>query len=303
VTAANADARATAAAMRGARGVAWLRPAELARVALLVLCALYFLFPVYVLVTTAFKPMHEIRLGNMLLPPAAWTTEGVVKAWSDVCIGGRCGGLSPYFWNSVRIAVPAVVLSVLLGALNGYALTKWRLPGAHLFFGLLIAGNFLPYQMVLLPMAITLSRLGLFGSYEGLIIVHVVYGLPITTLLFRNFFLGVPDEIVKAARIDGAGFFGLFIHVMLPIAVPMLAVAVVLQFTGIWNDFLFALVFGGRDFPMTVALNNLINTQFGDKEYNVNMGGVLLTALPTLMVYVFAGKWFMRGLAAGAVKG
>lgn len=267
------------------------------------IAALYFALPLYVLFATALKPMSEIRQGNMLAVPSAWTIEPLVSAWTSACIGGACNGLSANFWHSVLIAVPASLLAVTLGALNGYSLTKWRVPGAHILFALFLAGNFLPYQVVLLPMALTLSSIGLFGSYQGLILVHVVYSMPIMTLLFRNFFMTVPDELVKAARIDGAGFWSVFTNIMLPLAPPMIAVAVIIQFTGVWNDYLFGLVFGGRDVPITVALNNLINSETGEKEYNVNMSGVLLTALPPLLVYIFAGKWFVRGLAAGALKG
>lgn len=270
---------------------------------LLVLFAAYFLLPVYVMVVTALKSLPEVRLGNMLLPPAIPTLEPLARAWSQVCVGSECGGLSRYFGNSVAIVLPAVPLAVLFGAVNGYALTKWPMPGVHLMFGLLLAGNFLPAQMVILPMAQLLSVIGLFGRYEGLVLAHVVYGMPVMTLLFRNYFAGVPDEIVRAARVDGAGFWAVFLQVLLPMSLPMLAVATMLEFTYVWNDFLFALIFGGRDAPMTVALNTLINAQFGEKEHNVHMAGTLIAALPTLAVYLLAGKWFVRGLSAGAVKG
>lgn len=279
-------------------------PAEIALYACLCVGAVAFLFPLYVVVATALKPLHEVDQGSMLAPPVQWTTDPLRKAWLSACIGAACEGLHSAFWNSVRITVPAVCASVALGAVNGYALTKWRLPGAHIAFGLLLAGNFVPYQIVLLPMAVTLRQLGLFGSIEGLVLVHVAYGMPYTTLLFRNFYLGVPDELVRAARIDGAGFWSIFAYVVLPLSGPMLAVAAVLQFTAIWNDYLFGLVFGGRDAPVTVRLNTLINGGLGEKEHNVDMAGVLLTALPTLLLYLFAAKWFLRGLAAGgAIRG
>jgi glucose/mannose transport system permease protein len=187
---------------------------------------------------------------------------------------------------------------VALGAINGYALTKWRLPGAHLLFGLMLAANVLPYQMVLLPMALTLRGLGLFGTLKGLILVHIVYGMPYMTLLFRNFYLDVPDELIRAARMDGAGFWRIFVYIVLPLSTPMVAVAVMLQFTGIWNDYLFGLIFGGRAVPVTVLLDNLVNGDGSASDYNVNMAGVLLTAAPALLCYAFAGKWFFRGLAA-----
>lgn len=266
--------------------------------ACLALAAVAFLLPLYVVIATAFKPLHEVVAGSMLALPADWTTEPLRRAWSRACIAAACDGLAGGLWNSVLIAVPASCASVMLGAVNGYALTKWRVPGAHALFGLLLAANFLPYQMVLLPASIVLRTAGLFGTTEGLILVHVAYGMPYMTLLFRNFYLGVPQELVHAARMDGARFWSIFFHVVLPLSVPMLAMAVVLQFTAIWNDYLFGLVFGSREVPVTVMLGNLINSQLGEKEYNVNMAGVLLTALPPLFVYVIAGRWFMRGLAA-----
>ena len=278
----------------------WKRPAgAAASYACLGLVAILFLLPLYVIAATALKPLNEIVGGSMLALPTQWTAEPLHRAWSSACIAASCEGLAGGLWNSARIAVPAVCASVLLGAVNGYALTKWRLPGAHLMFGLLLAANFIPYQVVLMPMAIMLRQLGLFGTVEGLIVVHVAYGMPIMTLLFRNFYMGIPDELIHAARLEGGRFWSIFTHVILPLSPPMLAVALILQFTGIWNDYLFGLVFGGREAPVTVSLNNLINNQLGDKEYNVNMAGVLLTALPALVVYFAAGKWFFRGLAVG----
>lgn len=186
-----------------------------------------------------------------------------------------------------------------LGAVTGYALTCWRIPGAHAIFGLLLAANVLPYQVMLMPMTITLRTLGIFGTVEGLVLVHVVYGLPYITLLFRNLYLGIPDELMRAARMDCGRFWSIFRHVVLPLSRPMLLVALVLQVTGIWNDYLFGLVFGGRDVPVTVMLGNLINSERGEKEYNVNMAGVLLAALPVLLVYLLAGRLFLRSLVVG----
>jgi glucose/mannose transport system permease protein len=192
----------------------------------------------------------------------------------------------------------------MVGAVNGYALTKWRFRGADVLFAALLVGCFIPFQVILIPMARVLATLGLFGSLAGLVLVHVAYGIAVTTLLFRNFYLGVPDEIVRAARLDGAGFFAVFIHVVLPLSKPMLAVAAILQFTGIWNDFLFGVVFAGPgNAPVTVALNNLASASLGAREYNTDMAAALLTALPTLIVYVVSGRYFLRGLTAGAIKG
>jgi glucose/mannose transport system permease protein len=284
-----------------------MRARNLARIALyaaLVGAALVFLAPLYVVVVASLKPLDEIRAGGILALPVAPTLAAWAKAWGTACIGASCLGLRPYFLNSWLIALPAVAISVLLGALNGYALTKFRFRGADLLFAALLVGCFIPFQVVLIPMARVLATLGLFGSLSGLVLVHVAYGIAVTTLLFRNFYLAVPDEIIRAARLDGAGFFAAFLHIVLPLSKPMLAVAAILQFTGIWNDFLFGVVFAGPgNAPVTVALNNLASASLGAREYNTDMAAALLTALPTLVVYVVSGRYFLRGLAAGAVKG
>jgi len=280
---------------------------NLARIALyaaLVGAALVFLAPLYVVVVASLKPLDEIRAGGILALPLAPTLAAWAKAWGTACIGASCLGLRPYFLNSWLVALPAVAISVLLGALNGYALTKFRFRGADLLFAALLVGCFIPFQVILIPMARVLATLGLFGSLSGLVLVHVAYGVAVTTLLFRNFYLAVPDEIVRAARLDGAGFLAAFLHIVLPLSKPMLAVAAILQFTGIWNDFLFGVVFAGPgNAPVTVALNNLASASLGAREYNTDMAAALLTALPTLVVYVVSGRYFLRGLAAGAVKG
>ena len=202
------------------------------------------------------------------------------------------------------MAVPAVLISTFLGAINGYALTKWRFKGANIVFALLLFGCFIPFQVVLLPMSQVLGSLGLASSTTGLVLVHVVYGLCFTTLFFRNYYVSIPDELVKAATIDGAGFFTIFWRIILPISTPIIVVSVIWQFTQIWNDFLFGASFAsGDNAPMTVALNNIVNTTTGVKQYNVDMATALLTGLPTLLVYILAGKYFVRGLTAGSVKG
>lgn len=270
----------------------------------LIFAAIYFLIPLWAMLTTSVKTAEEIRQGGLLGWPGTFTLDAWKQAWATACTGVECTGLSGYFWNSVRITIPAVAISTALGAVNGYALTKWRFPGANLVFGMLLIGAFVPYQVFLLPMAQVLGDLGLAGSIPGLILVHVVYGLAFTTLFFRNFYVAVPDELVNAAKIDGAGFFQTFWRIILPISGPIVMVTVIWQFTMIWNDFLFGLVFAGGDAqPITVALNNLVNTSMGGKSYNVNMAAAVTAALPTLVVYVIAGKYFVRGLTAGSVKG
>lgn len=271
---------------------------------LLVLFALYYLMPLFVMITTSLKTLDDIRAGNLVSLPIEITFEAWAKAWSSACSGVDCSGLRGNFWNSVSFVVPAVLISTLVGAVNGYVLTKWRFRGSDLLFTLLLLGCFIPFQVVLLPMAQTLGYLGIANSIAGLIFVHVVYGLAFTTLFFRNFYVTIPDEMIKAARIDGAGFFRIFWRIVLPLSPPIIVVCVIWQFTQIWNDFLFGVVFSsGERQPITVALNNLVNTSTGVKEYNVDMAAAIIAALPTLLVYVVAGKYFMRGLTAGAVKG
>jgi glucose/mannose transport system permease protein len=271
---------------------------------LLILFALYYLMPLFVMVTTSLKTLDDIRAGNLVSLPVEITFEAWAKAWSSACSGVDCSGLRGNFWNSVSFVAPAVLISTLIGAVNGYVLTLWRFRGSDLLFTLLLLGCFIPFQVVLLPMAQTLGYLGIANSIAGLIFVHVVYGLAFTTLFFRNFYVTIPDEMIKAARIDGAGFFRIFWRIILPLSPPIIVVCVIWQFTQIWNDFLFGVVFSsGERQPITVALNNLVNTSTGVKEYNVDMAAAIIAGLPTLLVYVVAGKYFMRGLTAGAVKG
>ena len=272
--------------------------------ALLVLFALYYLMPLFVMVTTSLKTLDDIRGGNLVALPREISFDAWAKAWGAACTGVFCGGLKGNFMNSVNFVVPAVIISTLVGAFNGYVLTMWRFKGSDVLFTGLLIGCFIPFQVVLLPMAQTLGWLGIANSIPGLIFVHVVYGLAFTTLFFRNFYITVPPELTKAARIDGAGFFTIFWRIILPLSPPIIVVCVIWQFTQIWNDFLFGVVFSsGQRQPITVALNNLVNTSTGVKEYNVDMAAAIIAALPTLFVYVVAGKYFLRGLTAGAVKG
>jgi len=272
--------------------------------AALILFALYFLFPLYVMLSTSFKSLDQIHSGTMLSLPTSPTFAPWIKAWSEACTGVRCDGMQPFFMNSVKMVIPAVLISSIIGAFNGYVLTHWRFRGADAFFTMLLVGCFIPFQAILLPMARLEGFLGLSNTIGGLVLVHVVYGIAFTTMFFRNFYVSVPAELVKAARIDGAGFFMIFTRIMMPISLPIFMVCLIWQFTQIWNDFLFGIVFSGVDsMPITVALNNLVNTSTGVKEYNVDMAGAIIAALPTLLVYVIAGRYFVRGLTAGAVKG
>ena len=284
-----------------------VRTGRLARAAVysaLLVFAVYYLLPLYVMVANSVKPLDEIRSGNMLALPQVFTIEPWLSAWSTAQIGVEPTGLVPYFWNTIKMVVPAVVISTLMGALNGYVLTKWRFRGDTVLFGCLLFACFIPFQIVLIPMASVLGLLNLAGTTAGLVLVHVVYGLGFTTLFFRNYYDAFPTELVKAAQIDGAGFFRIFWRILLPSSGPIIVVTVIWQFTNVWNDFLFGVSFADYDsMPITVALNNLVSSSTGVKEYNVHFAGAILAALPTLVVYVVSGRYFVRGLMAGAVKG
>lgn len=289
------------AAVAGTGGTNWLR---VLLWVILILFALFYLAPLYVMIATSLKSAEEIRSGNLLSLPVAPSFDAWAKAWSSACVGVECTGIGRFFVNSVRMVIPAVAISTIIGALNGYALTKWKFRGADLIFALMLFGCFIPFQIVLVPMAHTLGFLGIAATTSGLVLVHVVYGLCFTTLFLRNYYAAFPTELVKAATIDGAGFFQIFWRMMLPNSGPILVVTVIWQFTNIWNDFLFGASFAaGGAAPITVALNNIVNTSTGVKEYNVDMASAMMTALPTLLVYVLAGRYFVRGLMAGAVKG
>ena len=272
--------------------------------ALLTLFALYYLLPLFVMVTTSLKSLEEIRTGNLIALPREVTFVAWKTAWASACTGIQCEGLRPYFWHSVLLAIPAVLLSTLIGALNGYVVAQWRFKGANLIFALMLFGCFIPFQVVLLPMARLLGLMGIAGTIPGLIFVHVIYGIGFTTLFFRNYYVTISSELVKAAKVDGASFFRIFWSIFLPLSLPIIVVTVIWQFTQIWNDFLFGVSFSQAGTqPVTVALNNIVNSTTGVKEYNVDMAAAIIAALPTLLVYVIAGKYFIRGLTAGSVKG
>ena len=271
---------------------------------ILALFCLYYLLPLYVMVVNSLKPLSEIQAGGMMSLPRDWTLAPWGSAWSTAQIGVAATGLRPFFLNSLMMVVPAVAVSTILGALNGYVLTKWRFRGDIWVFGLLLFGCFIPFQMVLIPMARLLGLMGIAGTVPGLIFVHLVYGIGFSTLYFKNYYQQFPTELVRAAQIDGAEFFTIFRRIMLPSSGPIAVVCIIWQFTNIWNDFLFGASFSDFDSqPMTVAPNNLVQSSTGVKEYNVHFAGAIMAALPTLLVYVVAGRYFVRGLMAGSVKG
>jgi glucose/mannose transport system permease protein len=299
-----ADASIAMTGPRGAKPKRAMSPRNIMLYGTLIVVCLYYLLPLYVMVMTSLKGMPEVRLGNIFAPPVEITFQPWVKAWAEACTGLNCDGLSRGFWNSVVITVPSVILSIAIASINGYALINWKFKGSDIFFTILIFGSFIPYQIMLYPIVILLREAGIYGTLWGLVIVHTIFGMPILTLLFRNYFSSVPEELFKAARVDGAGFWGIYFRIMLPMSLPIFVVALILQVTGIWNDFLFGVVYTKPDlYPMTVQLNNIVNSVQGVKEYNVNMAATLLTGLVPLVVYFVSGKLFVRGIAAGAVKG
>jgi glucose/mannose transport system permease protein len=272
--------------------------------AFLLISAAFFLLPLYVMIVTSLKTMPEIRVGDIFAFPETGTIEPWIKAWSSACTGVSCNGLQVGFLNSVKIALPSIVFSIFIGALTGYALSFWRVRVSNLVFGLLLLGAFMPYQVFIYPLARIYAGVGIFGSIPCIVITHTVFGLPVLTLLFRNYYASLPIDLFKAARIDGGGLFQIFFRLMLPMSLPMLVVAAILQVTGCWNDFLFGTIFAGHEnLPMTVQLNNIVNSTHGYKEYDVNMAATIITALVPLVIYFTSGRWFVRGIAAGAVKG
>ncbi len=270
----------------------------------LLVAAFFFLAPLYVMLATSFKDAEQIRSGNLLSLPTSLNFESWTLAWSTACTGVDCRGLKPYFWNSVLMAVPAVLISTAWGAINGYVLSMWKFKGSDLLFGFILFGVFMPFQVVLLPMSQVLGFLGLSSSVAGLVLVHCLAGMAGTTLFFRNYYTAIPRELVNAARMDGAGFWRIFYRIVIPMSTPILMVTLIWQFTNIWNDFLFGVAFSGADSkPITVGLNNMANTTSSVKNYNVDMAAAIIAGLPTMLVYVLAGQYFVKGLTAGAVKG
>ncbi|MER0236935.1 carbohydrate ABC transporter permease [Fulvimarina sp. MAC8] len=298
VTAGTGEPSATGATRAG---INWPR---IVLYVILALFCIYYLLPLYVMLVNSLKPLREITAGGMMALPEDWTTAPWRSAWSTAQVGVEATGLKPYFLNSLLMVIPAVAITTVIGALNGYVLTKWSFRGATLLFGLLLFGCFIPFQMVLIPMARMLGLMGIAGTVSGLVFVHMVYGIGFSTLYFRNYYAAFPNELVRAAQIDGAGFFTIFWRILLPSSGPIAVVCVIWLFTNIWNDFLFGASFSDFDSqPMTVALNNLVQSSTGVKEYNVHFAGAIMAALPTLFVYIVAGRYFVRGLMSGSVKG
>jgi glucose/mannose transport system permease protein len=270
---------------------------------ILALFAVIYLIPLIVVIMNTFRDNIDVGRNGLINVPRSFTLEAWPVAWGSYCLNGRCEGMSSNFWNSVYMTIPATILSTLLGALNGYILSKWKFTGSEMIFTILLFGVFMPGQIALMPWAYILGTTGLNQTLWGLIMVHVIQGISFTTLFCRNFYVNIPDDLIKAARIDGAGFWRIFWKIILPLSPPILIVTVIWQFTGIWNEFLYGVVLTtGKTQPVTAAVVAFAAQEQNVKEYNIISAGVLIAALPPLLVYFFGGKYFVRGLTQGAIK-
>lgn len=270
----------------------------------LVVCALFFLLPLYIMIITSLKSIGEIQAGNIFVPSNSPSFAAWGKAWDSACTGLYCEGIKVGFWNSVKITVPSTIVSIAVASVSGYSLANWPFKTSEFFFTVLLLGSFIPYVVMIYPLVIITHYLGIYSTLYAVVLVHTIFGLPIQTLLFRNYFASLPQELFKAARVDGAGYWGIFFQVFVPMSVPIFTVSIILQVTGIWNDFLFGVIYAGpTNYPMTVQLNNIVNSAQGGKAYNVDMAATILTGLVPLTIYFVSGKYFVRGIAAGAVKG
>jgi glucose/mannose transport system permease protein len=271
--------------------------------AILLIFSLIYMIPLFVVIFNSFRSLPEIAANGLIAFPRSFEWDAWGRAWGTHCIGGTCAGMKQNFYNSLWMTIPATLISTALGALNGYILSKWRFRGSEVLFTCMMFGVFIPGQLALLPWAFFLGKIGLAGTVWGLILVHCIQGLSFTTLFCRNFYVNIPDDLVKAARIDGAGFWRIFYRIILPISPPILIVTVIWQFTGIWNEFLFGVVLtSGADQPITAALVALSAAEQAVREYDVMSAAVLIGALPPLALYFLGGKYFVRGLTQGAIK-
>ena len=259
----------------------------------LIFMAIFYLLPIYIMLITGLKGFDEVSLKTMWDLPTQISFDNFIEAYDK---------LSPHLWYSFNMVIPAAVISSFLGSINGYILSKWKFRGADIIFPAILFGMFIPYQSILIPLVEFMNRAGLYGGLPGLMLTHIIYGLPITTLTFRNYYATIPKELLDASHIDGAGLLGSYWFVLLPLSLPSFVVVLIWQFTSAWNDFLFAVVLTNpQSWPITVALNNMAGSQI--IAWNVQMAGSLLAALPTLLVYIFLSRYFIRGLMAGSLKG
>jgi len=268
-------------------------PGRIIIYAILTLFAIFYLLPFWTVFTTALKNDIEVRTTIPIAPPSQPTIDPLGRALNAISQG---------LFNSLIFTSVATVLSTIIGSVNGFALTRIRFRYSDLVFFLLTLGIFIPYHAVIIPLIIVTKNLGLFNSILGMSIVHTIYGIPICTLFFRNFYGEIPESIINAARIDGAGLLRIYFNIALPVSWPAFVVTGVFQFTSIWNDLLFGLILTrGMNQPASVVLANLLGTT--SAEWNVQMAGTLIYALPVIIVYVVLGKYLIRGYLSGAVKG
>ena len=288
----------------GAKPKPFVTPQRFLVYTVLIVCAVFFLFPLYIMIITSLKSIQEIQSGNIFIPTMTPTLDAWEKAWNSACTGLYCEGVKVGFWNSIKITVPSTIVSIIVASLTGYSMANWPFKFSEVFFTILLLSSFIPYVVMIYPLVIITRALGIYSTLPAVVVVHTIFGLPLLTLLFRNYFASLPQELFKAARVDGAGYWQIFFQVFAPMSVPIFTVAVILQVTGIWNDFLFGVIYAGpTNYPMTVQLNNIVNSAQGGKAYNVDMAATILTGLVPLAIYFFSGKYFVRGIAAGAVKG
>ncbi len=288
----------------GAKPKPFITPQRVLVYTVLTICAVFFLFPLYIMIITSLKNIQEIQSGNIFIPTMTPTLDAWEKAWNSACTGLYCEGVKVGFWNSIKITVPSTIVSIIVASLTGYSMANWPFKFSEVFFTILLLSSFIPYVVMIYPLVIITRELGIYSTLPAVVLVHTIFGLPLLTLLFRNYFASLPQELFKAARVDGAGYWQIFFQVFAPMSVPIFTVAVILQVTGIWNDFLFGVIYAGpTNYPMTVQLNNIVNSAQGGKAYNVDMAATILTGLVPLAIYFFSGKYFVRGIAAGAVKG
>ena len=281
-----------------------LRPHRIATLAFLTMVAAFFAVPLYVIVTTSFKTMDQIRLGRIFSLPDAWTLEAWRYAWFNACSGMNCDGVGIGFLNSLMILAPSLALSISLAAVTGYALALWPVRWANGFLFTLFICAFVPFQIIMYPLIKLTGLFGIYGSTLGIAVVHAVLAMPVLTLIFHNFFKTVPTELTAAAMIDSGSFWRIFLEIILPLSGNIMIVVLILQITSIWNDFLVGLTFGGYGSqPMNVVLANVALTTTGEQLYNVNMAAALLTAIPPLAIYFGLGRFFIQGITAGAIKG
>jgi glucose/mannose transport system permease protein len=277
---------------------------SIAIIVFLAICAAFFCLPLYVIITTSFKTMDQIRIGEIFSLPMPFTFDAWLTAWNDACTGIECNGMKVGFWNSMGILFPSLVLSLAISSVTGYALALWNVKWAGSFLFILFICAFVPFQIIMIPLIILSAGLKVYGTIWGIAIVHAVLSMPLLTLIFRNYYKGIPQEIMSAAMMDSGSFWRIFFEIILPMSGNILIVILILQITSVWNDFLIGLTFGGLGTqPMSVVLANVVITSTGEVRYNENMAAALLTAIPPLFIYFVLGKFFVQGITAGAIKG